>query len=72
MRDLRKYAQQTTIRLVIGGLLVIIIVAEILIAFFYGREAAIAGAVCILIGLAPLFITWFFLIVLEWIVQRRQ
>lgn len=72
MRDLRKYTQQTTTRLVIGGILVIVIVAEILITIFYGRQAAFAGAVCILLGLMPLFITWLFLILLEWIVKWRQ
>ncbi|MCX8062999.1 MAG: hypothetical protein N3D16_10505 [Anaerolineales bacterium] len=72
MRDLRKYAQQTTVRLVIGGLLIIVIVAEILIAVFYGREAALGGAVCILISLSPLFLTWLFLLMLEWIVKSRQ
>ncbi len=71
MRDLRKYAQQTLIRLVIGGLIVIVIVAEILIAIFYGREAAIAGAVCLAIGLMPLLLTWLFLVGLEWIVKKR-
>jgi len=72
MRDLRKYAQQTTIRLVFGGILVIVIVAEILIWIFYGREAALAGAVCILVGLMPLFLTWLFLWGLEWFVKSRQ
>jgi hypothetical protein len=72
MRDLRKYAQQTTIRLVFGGILVIVIVAEILIWIFYGREAALFGAVCIMVGLMPLFLTWLFLWGLEWFVKSRQ
>lgn len=72
MRDLRKYAQQTTLRLVFGGLLVVVIVAEILIAIFYGREAALAGAFCILLGLLPLFLIWLLLWGLEWIVRRTE
>lgn len=71
MRDLRKYAQQTTIRLVFGGILVIVIVAEILIWMFYGREAALAGAVCMGIGLLPLLLTWLLLGGLDWFVKRR-
>ncbi|GAB4471797.1 MAG: hypothetical protein Kow0088_05860 [Anaerolineales bacterium] len=72
MHDLRKYSQQTTTRLVVGGVFVIVIVAEILIALFYGREAAFAGAVCIMIGLMPLLLTWLFLLVLEWFVRKNQ
>lgn len=70
MRDLRKYSQQTMVRLVIGGIFVIIIVAEILIAIFYGRDAAFAGAVCIVIGLIPLILTWLFLLGLERLVKK--
>jgi len=72
MRDLRKYAQQTTVRLVSGGILIMFIVAEFLIWIFYGREAAIAGAVCIVVGLMPLFLTWLFLLGIEWFVKSRQ
>ncbi|PWH19418.1 MAG: hypothetical protein DDG59_02835 [Anaerolineae bacterium] len=72
MRDLRKYAQQTTVRLTFGGILVIVIVAEILIWSFYGREAALFGAVCIFLGLLPLFLTWLFLLGLDWFVKSRH
>ncbi|MCS7247113.1 MAG: hypothetical protein NZ840_02595 [Anaerolineales bacterium] len=72
MRDLRKYAQQTMTRLIVGGLLLIVILAEFLIALFYGYEAAIGGAICIAVGLLPLAITWLFLIALDrWVKSRR-
>jgi|YelNatPaOPRAMG01_1025707.scaffolds.fasta_scaffold02319_15 hypothetical protein len=71
MRDLRAYSRQTLVRLVFGGLLIIIIIAEILIYLFYGRSAAISGFLCILLGLIPLGLIWLFFIGLEWLVKRK-
>jgi len=71
MHDLRAYSRQTLVRLVFGGLLIIIIIAEILIYLFYGRSAAISGFLCILLGLIPLGLIWLFFIGLEWLVKRK-
>ena len=51
-RDLRKYAAKTTINLVIGGVLVLLVVGLGLIALIYGSPAALVGFICILGGLA--------------------
>ena len=51
-RDLRKYAAKTTINLVIGAVLLLIVVGLGLIALIYGSGAALMGFICILGGLA--------------------
>ena len=53
-RDLRKYASQTTVRLIIGGLVLLFLVGVGLIWFFYGLKAALLGMLCILGGLVPI------------------
>ncbi len=40
-RDLRKYASQTNFRLVVGGLLLLFIIGDGLIYYFYGKGAAV-------------------------------
>jgi hypothetical protein len=49
--------------MIVGGLAIIVLVAEGLIYLFYGRESAILGLGCILLGLSPLvliaIILWF-------------
>ena len=55
-RDLRKYARQTNVRLSIGFAIIIFLIGDGLIYYFYGRGAAIMGALCILLGLVPLLL----------------
>lgn len=50
-RDLRKYSAQTTHRLIIGALALLLVVGLGLIGVLYGFGAAIFGLVC-LIGMA--------------------
>lgn len=71
MRDLREYSKQTLVQLVIGGLVLIVIIAEILIYLFYGKSAAISGFICIMVGFVPLGLIWLFFIGLEWLVKRK-
>lgn len=72
MRDLRKYARQTTTRLVLGGLLILFVVGTGLIYLIYGREAAILGTICLIAGLSPLVLIWLALEILDWIVRRAN
>ncbi len=51
--DLRRYSQRTNLGLVIGFILILILVGDGLIYFFYGRSAAAMGLICTLVGLAP-------------------
>lgn len=71
-RDLRKYARDTNIRLLVGFILLLFIVGEGLIYMFYGREGAFFGLICISAGLAPLILIALLLWGLEWIVRRAH
>jgi hypothetical protein len=70
MRDLRRYARQTNIRLFVGFLLVLLLVGDGLVWIIYGREAAIGGLACMLLGLAPLLLIGLALWFMDWIVRR--
>ncbi len=72
IRDLRRYAQQTHARLIIGGILLLFLVGDGLIYIIYGRGAATLGFVCLLAGLAPLLLIWLALAILDWIVRRAD
>lgn len=65
-RDLRKYAQQTNLRLIAGGLVLVFVVGVGLIYFFYGPAAALTGLLCLIIGLIPLILIWLML----WLIER--
>ncbi len=71
-RDLRKYARQTSTRLLFGGLLILFIIGDVLIYFIYGRNAALLGLLCLGVGLLPilliLFIFWF----MDWVIRRAN
>jgi hypothetical protein len=71
-RDLRHYARQTNIRLIVGGLLLLFIVGDGLIYLFYGPASAVTGLLCLLAGLFPLVLIWLALWFLEWITRRAN
>lgn len=71
-RDLRKYARQTNFRLIAGGLLILFTVGLGLIYTIYGREAAVLGLTCLLIGLSPLVLIWLAMLLIEWIARRAD
>ena len=71
-RDLRKYARQTSVRLAVGGLLLLFIVGDGLIFLIYGGGAAVIGLVCLLAGLFPVLIIILVMIVLDWIANRAN
>jgi hypothetical protein len=68
--DLRSYSRQTTIRLVLGFVILLLVVGEGLIYLIYGRGPAIMGLFCMLLGLAPMGIIWMVLQGMDWIVKR--
>ncbi len=72
IRDLRKYARQTNTRLIFGALLVLFIVGDGLIYFFYGAGAAITGLLCLAGGLVPIVLIYLFLLLLDWVVKRAN
>ena len=71
-RDLRKYARNTNIRLLVGFILLLFIVGGGLIYFIYGPQGTVFGFVCVLAGLAPLILIGLLLWGLEWIVKRAR
>ena len=72
MSDLRKYAQDTNIRLVAGAFLLLFIVGDGLIYFIYGKGAALMGLLCLLAGIAPVLIIALIMLLLNWIVKRAN
>ncbi len=64
-RDLRKYTRQTNVRLSLGFALIIFLVGDGLIYHFYGQEAAIMGALCILLGLTPIILVFLIFLAMD-------
>jgi hypothetical protein len=53
-RDLRRYAETTTFRLIIGGVLLTFTIGIILIGIFYGVNSAIFGLICLASAFIPI------------------
>lgn len=71
-RDLRNYARQTNVRLVVGALALLLIVGDGLIYVIYGQGAALTGLLCIAAGLVPILLILLFFTVMEWVVKRAN
>jgi magnesium-transporting ATPase (P-type) len=69
-RDLRHYASQTTVRLIVGALLLLFIVGDGLIGYFYGWAAAITGLLCMVGALVPIGLVMLVMGGLDWIVKK--
>ncbi len=72
MRDLRAYARQSAVRYALGGLFLLFVVGEGLIAWLYGPGAAVSGLLCLLGGMLPLAAIFGVLQLLDWLVKRLQ
>lgn len=68
-QDLRKYARQTNLQLVIGSLLLLFIVGDGLIYLIYGKGAALMGLTCLLLGTAPILLIVLLMLLLNWVVK---
>lgn len=71
-RDLRKYASQTNLRIILGAIFLVIAVGGGLIYLIYGPRAAVMGILCIGLGLIPIILIGVMLFGLEWIVRRDR
>ncbi len=71
-RDLRQYARQTHIQLIIGFLLILFIIGDGLIYLFYGQGAAMMGVICLLAGLTPITLIIVSLWIIDWVVRRKD
>ncbi len=71
-RDLRKYAKNTTVRTVIGFLILLFIVGDGLIYFIYGPSAAVTGLICILGGIVPVILIYATFLLMEHVVKKAN
>ena len=65
-RDLRKYARATTIRLVVGVILIVFVIGDGLIFLIYGQDAGQMALISTGLGLAPLVLVGIMLWFLGW------
>jgi hypothetical protein len=70
--DLRKYTSQTTIRLIVGALILLFVVGGALIWWLYGPAAALMGFLCLLGALLPIGLIWLLMAGLDWIVKKMN
>ena len=71
-RDLRQYTKQTETRLIIGFLLLVFLVGDGLIFYFYGTGAGLMGLICLGGMLVPVLLVVFFLWIAEKVVKSNQ
>ena len=72
VRDLRKYAQQTNLRLIVGAVLLLFVVGDGLIYLIYGPQSALMGLICLGIGLAPIGLILLSFMIIDWVVKRAN
>lgn len=72
IRDLRKYARQTNVRLAVGAFLLLFLVGDGLIYAIYGPSAAAGGLICLGVGLVPLLLIMLSLWLIDWVVKRAN
>ncbi len=72
IRDLRSYAKQTNIRLIVGALALLFLVGLGLIFLIYGKGAVFTGLLCIVGGLIPVVLIIVALAVIELIVKKNK
>lgn len=70
--DLRNYARQTYVRLIIGAILILFIVGDGLIYIIYGPGPAIVGLLCLAAGLLPILLILLFFWLIEKVVKRAN
>jgi multisubunit Na+/H+ antiporter MnhB subunit len=72
MKDLRDYAKQTNIRLVLGAFILLFVVGVGLIWLIYGERAAGLGLACLLAALFPVILVLFVFLAMEWILKHAR
>jgi hypothetical protein len=72
MNNLKKYASQTTTRLIVGGILILFLIGDGLIFLIYGAGAASMGFLCLGIGLVPIFTIVLVIWLMDWVVKRAN
>jgi len=67
--DLRKYAAQTNLRLILGAIILLFVVGLGLIWLLYGFRSAALGLLCLFGALVPLGLILFFIFGLDAILK---
>ncbi|MCE1255302.1 MAG: hypothetical protein LWX83_17360 [Anaerolineae bacterium] len=70
--DPNKYARNTNLQLIIGGILILFIVGEGLIFFLLGPSAAVMGLLCIGAGFIPIVVIYLVFLLIDWIVKNAR
>jgi len=71
-RDIRQYMKQTETRLILGFLLLVFLIGDGLIFYFYGTGAGIAGLICLAGMMVPVSLVVLFLWIAEKVVKSNQ
>jgi hypothetical protein len=71
-RDLRKYAKQTNLHLLLGFFGLLLIIGIGLIYLFFGRNAALMGLICIGAALVPAVLVWLVLGLMSYVVKKAN
>lgn len=71
-RDLRQYASQTSLRLILGVLAITLILGNLLIAIFFGFQAAILSLICMSAALIPVGLICLVLWGIDWLANRNN
>ncbi len=71
-KDMRSYARQTNVQLMIGFVVILLLVGDGLIYWVYGKQAALMGLLCIFGGMAPVVLIWAVLGVIGWIAKNAD
>ncbi len=71
-RDLRDYARQTNVRLVAGGILLLLIVGLGLIWLIYGNGATSFAFFCMMSGLSAVGLIILVFIAIDWILRHAR
>jgi hypothetical protein len=71
-RDLRRYARQTNFRLIVGFILLLFIVGDGLIYWFYGQGAALMGLLCLVGVSMPLALILIALWIIDWVANQNK
>ncbi len=69
-RDIRRYARQTNVQLIVGALLLLFLVGDGLIWWIYGKPAALMGLMCLFAGLVPVVLLVLLFFLMEWILRH--
>lgn len=72
MRDLREYAKQSGVRLVLGAFILLFVVGVGLIWVIYGGEAAGMGLTCLMAALFPVILILAVFLAIEWILNHAR